>query len=105
MNNEDLHSRLDELKDGAGHGLWARVNGGKIKGNGFKNNYQTYQLGYDAAFADCDGASSDKWLGGAAIEYISGNTGYAAGSGENNMFVGAIYVKNTIQMEVMSISC
>lgn len=93
LNNDDLHSRLGELKDGAGHGLWARVNGGKIKGNGFKNNYQTYQLGYDAAFADCDGALSDKWLGGAAIEYISGNTGYAAGSGENNMFVGAIYAK------------
>ncbi len=55
MNNDDLHSRLGELKDGAGQGLWARVNGGKIKGNGFKNNYQTYQLGYDAAFADGDG--------------------------------------------------
>lgn len=35
LNNDDLHSRLGELKDGAGHGLWARVNGGKIKGNGF----------------------------------------------------------------------
>ena len=91
LNNDDLHSRLGELKDGAGQGLWARVNGGKIKGNGFKNNYQTYQLGYDAAFADGDGDLSDKWLGGAAIEYISGNTGYAAGSGENNMLIGALY--------------
>lgn len=59
LTNDNLYSRLDELKDGAGKGLWVRMNGGKLKGSGFRNNYQTYQLGYDAAFADGDGKLSN----------------------------------------------
>ena len=91
LNNDDRYSRLGELQDGAGQGLWARVSGGKLKGSGFRNNYQTYQLGYDAAFANGDGKLSDKWLGGAALEYSTGNIGYDAGSGENKMLIGALY--------------
>ena len=91
LTNDNLYSRLGELKDGAGKGLWVRMNGGKLKGSGFRNNYQTYQLGYDAAFADGDGKLSNNWLGGAAVEYSTGNTGYDAGSGENKMLFGALY--------------
>ena len=78
-----LQGRLAELKEARSeHGLWARINNGKLRGEAFKNNYQTYQIGYDAAFKDRAGGSMNEWLGGAAFEYAKGNMGYGNGSGE-----------------------
>ncbi|WP_301961804.1 autotransporter outer membrane beta-barrel domain-containing protein [uncultured Phascolarctobacterium sp.] len=95
-NNDSLNERLGEVHaDVSKQGVWARVSGGRLKGSGLKNNYQTYQLGYDALLeAGKDNAAkykTSKWLGGAAIEYTAGSTGYTAGSGENNMTSLALY--------------
>lgn len=95
-NNDSLNERLGEIHaDDSKQGVWARVSGGRLKGSGLKNNYQTYQLGYDALLeAGKDNAAkykTSKWLGGAAIEYTAGSTGYTAGSGENNMTALALY--------------
>lgn len=95
-NNDSLNERLGEVHaDESKQGVWARVSGGRLKGSGFKNNYRTYQLGYDAFLeAGKDNEAkykTSKWLGGAAIEYTAGSTGYTAGSGENNMTALALY--------------
>ncbi|WP_455654934.1 autotransporter outer membrane beta-barrel domain-containing protein [Phascolarctobacterium sp.] len=95
-NNDSLNERLGEVHaDESKQGVWARVSGGRLKGSGLKNNYQTYQLGYDAFLeAGKDNEAkykTSKWLGGAAIEYTAGSTGYTAGSGENNMTALALY--------------
>lgn len=95
-NNDSLNERLGEVHaDVSKQGVWARVSGGRLKGSGLKNNYQTYQLGYDAFLeAGKDNEAkykTSKWLGGAAIEYTAGSTGYTAGSGENNMTALALY--------------
>ncbi|MDO5379529.1 MAG: autotransporter outer membrane beta-barrel domain-containing protein [Acidaminococcaceae bacterium] len=95
-NNDSLNERLGEIHaDESKQGVWARVSGGRLKGSGLKNNYQTYQLGYDAFLeAGKDNEAkykTSKWLGGAAIEYTAGSTGYIAGSGENNMTALALY--------------
>ena len=87
-----LQGRLAELKEARSeHGLWARINNGKRRGEAFKNNYQTYQIGYDAAFKDRAGGSMNEWLGGAAFEYAKGNMGYGNGSGEQQTAAVMLY--------------
>lgn len=90
--NDTLRNRLGELDyKNNNHGLWTRIYGGKLKGNAFSNNYQTYQIGYDAAFADKNGKQDGKWYGGAAFEYTKGSTSYTAGSGDLDMGAMSLY--------------
>ena len=88
--NDSLRSRLGELREDVDAGVWARVYGGRLKGDSFTENYQTYQLGYDMPFSSEEGATAD-WIGGAAVEYSKGNIGYGVGSGENKMSALALY--------------
>lgn len=89
--NDSLRGRLGELRsESAERGAWARVYGGRLKGDSFTDNYQTYQLGYDVALPAGDGKTSG-WSGGAALEYTKGNIGYGVGSGENKMSALALY--------------
>lgn len=90
--NNTLRNRLGELDyQNDTQGMWARIYGGKLKGDSFNNNYHTYQIGYDAAFADKNGKQDEIWYGGAAFEYTKGNTGYTAGSGDLDMGAVALY--------------
>ena len=90
--NNTLRNRLGELDyKNNNHGMWARIYGGKLKGDAFSNNYQTYQIGYDAAFADKTGKQDGVWYGGAAFEYTKGSTSYTAGSGDLDMGVVSLY--------------
>ena len=87
-----LRNRFGELDyQNDNQGMWARIYGGKLKGDRFSNNYQTYQLGYDAAFADKNGKQDGIWYGGAAFEYTQGNVGYMAGSGDMNLGAVSLY--------------
>lgn len=88
---DSLRGRLGELRsEGAESGAWARVYGGRLKGDSFKDSYQTYQLGYDAIMPAAEGVAA-VWSGGAALEYTKGNIGYGSGSGENKMSALALY--------------
>lgn len=90
--NNTLRNRLGELDYHTDkHGMWARVYGGQLKGDSFKSSYHTYQIGYDAAFADKDGKQSGVWYGGAALEYSKGNASYTAGNGDMDMGSLALY--------------
>ena len=91
--NDSLRSRLGELRDdNAEQGVWARVYGGRLKGDNFSENYQTYQIGYDLPFAGSpDSETAQNWRGGAAFEYTKGSIGYGVGSGENKMTALALY--------------
>ena len=92
LSSDMLQGRLAELKEARSeHGLWARINNGKLRGEAFKNNYQTYQIGYDTAFKDRDGGSMNEWLGGAAFEYAKGNMSYGNGSGEQQTAAVMLY--------------
>lgn len=62
-----------------------------MRGEAFKNNYQTYQIGYDAAFKDGAGNSVNDWIGGVAFEYTKGSIGYGIGSGENKTAAVLLY--------------
>lgn len=91
--NDSLRGRLGELRDdNAEQGVWARVYGGRLKGDNFSENYQTYQIGYDLPFAGRpDSETAQNWRGGAAFEYTKGSIGYGVGSGENKMTALALY--------------
>ncbi|WP_455655587.1 autotransporter outer membrane beta-barrel domain-containing protein [Phascolarctobacterium sp.] len=91
--NDSLRGRLGELRDdNAEQGAWARVYGGRLKGDNFSENYQTYQIGYDLPFAGSpDSETAQNWRGGAAFEYTKGSIGYGVGSGENKMTALALY--------------
>lgn len=91
--NDSLRGRLGELRDDAvEQGAWARVYGGRLKGDNFSENYQTYQIGYDLPFAvGAEGNAADNWRGGAALEYTKGSISYGVGSGENKMTALALY--------------
>ena len=92
LGSDNLEGRLGELRQiDTEHGLWARINRGKMRGEAFKNNYQTYQIGYDAAFKDGAGSSVNDWIGGVAFEYAKGSIGYGIGSGENKTAAVLLY--------------
>lgn len=92
MGSDLLQGRLCELQEApAESGLWTRINRGKLRGAAFKNNYQNYQIGYDAAFKDSAGSSMNDWLGGAAFEYAKGNTSYGNGNGEQHTAALMLY--------------
>ena len=82
--NNDMHKRLGELRDANGeHGVWARMTRGESEYKSVKNQYNTYQLGYDQ--------KTDDWTVGAAVSYTEGETSFAKGNGENDHTGLAVY--------------
>lgn len=79
--NNDMNKRLGELRNSNGeHGVWARMVRGESEygAQSIKNQYNTYQLGYDEKLS-----TNDHWTVGAAISYTDGQSSFENGSGEN----------------------
>lgn len=79
--NNDMNKRLGELRNSNGeHGVWARMMRGESEygAQSIKNQYNTYQLGYDEKLS-----TNDHWTVGAAISYTDGQSSFENGSGEN----------------------
>ena len=86
--NDTLRKRLGEIhtlpsNDGA-DGVWARYIGGKFDGGSYEGQYNLYQLGYDKNY-------DAKSIIGFALEKGGGNAAYSFGSGEDDLFAGAVY--------------
>lgn len=86
--NDTLRKRLGEIhtlpsNDGA-DGVWARYIGGKFDGGSYEGQYNLYQLGYDKNY-------DAKSIIGFALEKGGGNATYSFGSGEDDLFAGAVY--------------
>ena len=78
----DMNKRLGELRDNKGQtGLWARVNGGKMKFMGEKNNFQQFQFGADHKIDALAGIRL-----GAAFSFTNSDLDYADGSGDNKIY-------------------
>ena len=79
--NNDMNKRLGELRNSTGeHGVWARMVRGESKygEQNVKNQYNTYQLGYDEKLS-----TDDHWTVGAAVSYTDGKSSFTNGNGEN----------------------
>lgn len=78
----DMNKRLGELRDSEGDtGVWARVNAGKQKYAGSKNNFQQLQFGADTKVDALAGA----YVGG-AFSYTNSDISYVGGDGDNNIY-------------------
>lgn len=78
----DMNKRLGELRDSEGDtGVWARVNAGKQKYAGSKNNFQQLQFGADTKVDALAGA----YVGG-AFSYTNSDISYVGGNGDNNIY-------------------
>lgn len=84
--NGAVHLHLEELRNTPGtEGLWAKLYGGESiydRETYFKNQYQSYQIGYDKRFA---ASENDVWLIGGAVGYTDGSSDFLIGSGENSL--------------------
>ena len=87
--NNDMNKRMGELRNSKGeHGIWTRMVRGQSKygAQNVKNQYSTYQLGYDEKL------SVDKhWTVGAAVSYTDTSSSFSTGHGENKSTGFAIY--------------
>lgn len=85
--NNDMNKRLGELRDSKGeHGIWARMVRGEGTYESIKNQYNTYQLGYDEKLS-----TNPNWTVGAAVSYTEGESGFNGGSGENKHTGFSVY--------------
>ncbi len=78
--NDEMHQRMGELRSSKGEaGIWARMKRGESKYGDMdiKNQYSTYQLGYDEKVGDSN------WYIGGAISRTEGKSSFGTGSGEN----------------------
>lgn len=78
--NDEMHQRMGELRSSKGEaGIWARMKRGESKYGDMdiKNQYSTYQLGYDEKVGESN------WYIGGAISRTEGKSSFATGSGEN----------------------
>ena len=87
--NNDMNKRLGELRNSKGeYGIWTRMVRGQSKygAQNVKNQYSTYQLGYDEKL------SVDKnWTVGAAVSYTDASSSFSTGHGENKSTGFAVY--------------
>lgn len=86
--NDEMHQRMGELRSSNGEaGIWARMKRGESKYGDMdiKNQYSTYQLGYDEKVGD------SKWYIGGAISRTEGKSSFATGSGENQSTGFTVY--------------
>lgn len=86
--NDNLRSRLGELRQNSEPGVWARVLGGKLDGGGYTNKYHTYQVGYDQSLGN--------WQLGAAYEYTKGDV---SGTTNGDSKIGAVSLYGTMQQK------
>ena len=86
--NDTLRKRLGEIhtlpSNDDADGVWARYIGGKFDGGSYEGQYNLYQLGYDKNY-------DAKSIIGFALEKGGGNATYSFGSGEDDLFAGAVY--------------
>lgn len=83
----DMNKRLGELRDCEGNaGVWARVNAGKQKIDGSKNDFTQLQFGADAKIEALANIHA-----GVAFSYTNSDLSYAGGEGDNNVFGLAAY--------------
>lgn len=86
--NDEMHQRMGELRSSKGEaGIWARMKRGESKYGdmNIKNQYSTYQLGYDEKVGDSN------WYIGGAISRTEGKSSFATGSGENQSTGFTVY--------------
>ena len=86
--NDEMHQRMGELRSSNGEaGIWARMKRGESKYGDMdiKNQYSTYQLGYDEKVGDSN------WYIGGAISRTEGKSSFATGSGENQSTGFTVY--------------
>ena len=83
----DMNKRLGELRNANGeYGVWVRMVRGETEYEAVKNQYNTYQLGYDEKL------STDKsWTVGMALTYTDGENNFNGGTGENEHKGFAVY--------------
>lgn len=86
--NDEMHQRMGELRSSTGEaGIWARMKRGESESGdmNIKNQYSTYQLGYDEKVGDSN------WYLGGAISRTEGKSSFATGSGENQSTGFTVY--------------
>lgn len=86
--NDEMDQRMGELRSSNGEaGIWARMKRGESKYGDMdiKNQYSTYQLGYDEKVGDSN------WYIGGAISRTEGKSSFATGSGENQSTGFTVY--------------
>ena len=86
--NDEMYQRMGELRSSKGEaGIWARMKRGESKYGDMdiKNQYSTYQLGYDEKVGDSN------WYIGGAISRTEGKSSFATGSGENQSTGFTVY--------------
>ena len=86
--NDEMHQRMGELRSSKGEaGIWARMKRGESESGdmNIKNQYSTYQLGYDERVGDSN------WYLGGAISRTEGKSSFATGSGENQSTGFTVY--------------
>lgn len=75
--NNDMNKRLGELRDSKGEvGIWTRMTRGESEFKSVKNQYNSYQIGYDEKL-------NENWIMGGAVTYTEGKSSFAGGNGEN----------------------
>ena len=85
--NNDFNKRLGELRDSNGeYGVWARMMRGEGEFKSVKNQYNTYQVGFDQKLS-----TDDHWTLGLALSRTEGETSFSRGNGENDHTGVAIY--------------
>ncbi|MDO4921563.1 MAG: autotransporter outer membrane beta-barrel domain-containing protein [Phascolarctobacterium sp.] len=85
--NNDMNKRLGELRDSSGeHGVWVRMTRGEGKYKSIKNQYNSYQIGYDEKLS-----VNKNWTVGAAFTYTDGESSFNKGTGENTHKGLALY--------------
>lgn len=86
--NDEMHQRMGELRSSKGEaGIWARMKRGESESGdlNIKNQYSTYQLGYDEKVGDSN------WYLGGAISRTEGKSSFGNGSGENQSTGFTVY--------------
>lgn len=83
----DMNKRLGELRDIDGNtGVWARVNAGKQKADGSKNDFTQFQFGADTKVEALANIHA-----GVAFSYTDSDLEYVGGEGDNKIFGLAAY--------------
>lgn len=83
----DMNKRLGELRDSEGNtGVWARVNAGKQKADGSKNDFTQFQFGADTKVEALANIHT-----GVAFSYTDSDLEYVGGEGDNKIFGLAAY--------------
>lgn len=98
--NDEMHQRMGELRSSKGEaGIWARMKRGESESGdlNIKNQYSTYQLGYDEKVGDSN------WYLGGAISRTEGKSSFATGSGENQSTGFTVYGTYVATMDSMLI--